>query len=335
MSDKTAAMAPRSEASLPAGWSARGIPFVQIALLALAAAALVILPFAVTGYVLYIANLLLVFVVLCLGLHLVIGETGQFALAHAAFYGIGIYTSGLAGNAFGWPFPLSMLLAGLIAGAVGVVIGAVALRMRDIYLALATFAFGEAMQWVFLNWDRVTGGPNGLRISPARLGAFEILSDKQAYPVVVVMALLMLVLTIIISRSRLGRAFRAVRESEVAAMAMGVPVRRAKIVAFGLSAFYAGVAGSMFATFSTYIHPDSLGFQTTILVLTMVVVGGLGSIAGAVGGAIAFGLISEVLRQTPSYQEIIYGLILIVFMMYAPRGVFAFIRDRMGRAARG
>ena len=335
MSDKTAAMVSRSEASLLAGWSARGIPLAQIALLALTAAALVVLPFVVAGYVLYIANLLLVFVVLCLGLHLVIGETGQFALAHAAFYGIGIYTSGLAGNAFGWPFPLSMLLAGLIAGAVGVVIGAVALRMRDIYLALATFAFGEAMQWVFLNWDQVTGGPNGLRISPARLGAFEILSDRQAYPVVVVMALLMLLLTIMISRSRLGRAFRAVRESEVAAMAMGVPVRRAKITSFGLSAFYAGVAGSMFATFSTYIHPDSLGFQTTILVLTMVVVGGLGSIAGAVGGAIVFGLISEILRQTPSYQEIIYGLILIVFMMYAPRGLFAFIRDKTGRAARG
>ncbi|WP_230532300.1 branched-chain amino acid ABC transporter permease [Microvirga roseola] len=335
MRDKTAAVLPRSEADLP-GLSARSsVPLGRVALLALAVATLALLPFAVTGYVLYIANLLLVFVVLCLGLHLVIGESGQFALAHAAFYGIGIYTSGLAGNAFGWPFPLSMLLAGLVAGAVGVVIGAVALRMRDIYLALATFAFGEAMQWVFLNWDQVTGGPNGLRISPARLGAFEILSDRQAYPVVVVMTVLMLLLTILISRSRLGRSFRAVRESEVAAMAMGIPVRRAKITAFGLSAFFAGVAGSMFATFSTYIHPDSLGFQTTILVLTMIVVGGLGSIAGAVGGAIVFGLISEFLRQTPSYQEIIYGLILIGFMMYAPRGLFAFIRDKVGGGTRG
>ncbi len=335
MSDKTAAMLSRPGTDL-SGWASRGtMPLLHLALLAAGAVALVILPFAVSGYVLYIANVLLVFVVLCLGLHLVIGETGQFALAHAAFYGIGIYTSGLAGNAFGWPFPLSMLLAGLVAGAVGLVIGAIALRMRDIYLALATFAFGEAMQWVFLNWDQVTGGPNGLRISPARLGSFEILSDKQAYPAVVIAALLMLALTIVVSRSRLGRSFRAVRESEVAAMAMGIPVRRTKITAFGLSAFYAGVAGSMFATFSTYIHPDSLGFQTTILVLTMIVVGGLGSIVGAVGGAVVFGLVSEFLRQTPSYQEIIYGLILIAFMMYAPRGLFAFIRDQAGRLTRG
>ena len=115
---------------------------------------------------------------------------------------------------------------------------------------------------------------------------------------------------------------------------MGVPVKAMKLAAFALSAFFAGVAGAMFALYSTYIHPDSLGFQTTILVLTMVVVGGLGSLGGAVGGAIVFGLMSELLRQAPSYQEIIYGLILIVFMMFAPRGLFAFVGDSFKRFAR-
>jgi branched-chain amino acid transport system permease protein len=304
-----------------------------LALVALALVA-VSLPLLTSGYVIYMANLLLTFTVLCLGMHIVIGESGQFSLAQTSFYGIGIYTSGLAGAAFGWPFPLSMLLAGLIAAVIGIVIGAVALRMRDIYLALATFAFGEAMQWIFLNWNSVTGGPNGLRILPARLFGLEIVNDKQAYPIVLVVTLLMIGLTIMISRSRHGRSFRALRESEVAAQAMGVKVQQAKLIAFALSAFYAGVAGSMFALYSTYIHPDSLGFQTTILVLTMVVVGGLGSIGGAIGGAIVFGLISELLRQVPSYQEIIYGLILIVFMMYAPKGLFAFIGDTVGRLKR-
>ncbi len=295
---------------------------------------LVALPFFATGYVVYLANLLLTFTVLCLGMHIVIGEAGQFSLAQAAFYGIGIYTSGLAGNAFGWPFPLSVLAAGLMAGLVGLCIGTIALRMRDIYLALATFAFGEAMQWVFLNWTSVTGGPNGLRILPASLLGFDIITDKQAYPAVLAITLLMIAATVVIARSRLGRAFRAVRESEVAALAMGVPVRTTKLAAFALSAFFAGVAGAMFAIYSTYIHPDSLGFQTTILVLTMVVVGGLGSFVGAIGGAIVFGLISELLRQAPSYQEIIYGLILIVFMMFAPRGLFAFVGDNIKRFAR-
>ncbi|MBR1220570.1 branched-chain amino acid ABC transporter permease [Bradyrhizobium sp. U87765 SZCCT0131] len=299
-----------------------------------AAIALVVLPFVATGYVIYLANLLLTFTVLCLGMHIVIGEAGQFSLAQAAFYGIGIYTSGLAGQIFGWPFPLSILASGLVAGLVGLCIGTIALRMRDIYLALATFAFGEAMQWVFLSWTPVTGGPNGLRIPPATLFGFEIVSDKQAYPVVLAIAVLMIGVTIVISRSRLGRAFRAVRESEIAALAMGVPVKAMKLAAFALSAFFAGVAGAMFALYSTYIHPDSLGFQTTILVLTMVVVGGLGSLGGAVGGAIVFGLMSELLRQAPSYQEIIYGLILIVFMMFAPRGLFAFVGDSFKRFAR-
>jgi branched-chain amino acid transport system permease protein len=293
-------------------------------------AVLAAVPLFGSGYIVYIANLLLVFVVLCLGLHIVIGETGQFALAHAAFYGIGIYTAALVGNIYALPFPLPIAAGGLVAGVIGVVLGAAALRMRDIYLALATFAFGEAMQWVFLNWTVVTGGPNGLSISPATFFGIAIVNDKDAYPFVAVLAVLMVAATLVISRSRLGRSFRAVRDSEIAAMAMGVPVRRTKVTAFALSAVLAGVAGGMFATFSTFIHPDSLGFQTTILVLTMIVVGGLGSIFGAVSGAIFFGLVSELLRQAPQFQEIIYGLILMVFMMYAPRGLFAAAAAKLG-----
>lgn len=303
--------------------------------LLLAAAILIALPFFTTGYVIYLANILLTFTVLCLGLHIVIGEAGQFSLAHAAFYGIGIYVSGILGTKFGVPFPLTMLLGGVVAAILGLVIGMLALRMRDIYLALATFAFGEAMQWVFLNWDSVTNGPNGMRIAPAWFFGRELVTDKDAYPVVVLCALAMIALTILISRARLGRAFRAVRESEVAAQAMGIPVQRAKLLAFSLSAFFAGVAGGMFTLFSTFIHPESLGFSTTMLALTMVVVGGLGSIAGAVGGAIFFGLVSELLRQAPSFQEIAYGAILILFMMYAPKGLFVFLADKLGRAKHG
>ena len=287
----------------------------------LAVAALLALPFLVTGYVVYVANILLVFVVLSLGLNIVVGEAGQFSLSHASFYGAGIYAAGILGRIPDWPLPLTLLLAGAVAGALGLVIGAVALRMRDIYLALSTFAFGEAMQWAFLNWDAVTGGPNGLRIPPARLLGWELLNDKQAYPVVLLTTAAMLVLALAIGRSRLGRAFRAVRESDVAARALGIPVRRVKLIAFALSAFYAGVAGGMFAMFSTYIHPDSLGFQTTITVLTMVVVGGMGSMAGAVLGAVSFGLLSEILRSAPAVQEVSFGLILILFMMFLPGGL--------------
>lgn len=302
-------------------WWDRGVLIAMAAVLA-------VLPFAASGYVLYVVNLLMVFSVLALGMHLVIGETGQFALSHAAFFGIGIYTAGLINNQWQPPFVVSILAGALLAAALGWVIGLLALRMRDIYLALATFAFGEAMQWVFLNWEQVTNGSNGLQMKPAALGGLRLMNDLQAYPFVVAIAALMLWLTVALSRSRLGSSFRAVRESDVAAIAMGVNTRAVKVTSFVLSAAFAGVAGGMYTLFTSFIHPESLGFQTTILILTMVVVGGLGSVRGAVAGAIVFGLASELLRQAPSYQEIIYGGILMLFMMFLPKGMASLFAAR-------
>jgi branched-chain amino acid transport system permease protein len=301
---------------------------------ALIACALVlaVLPFTVSGYILYVVNLLMVFVVLALGMHVVIGEAGQFALSHTAFYGIGIYTAGLINTAWHPPFIVSILAGGLLAAVLGYVIGFLALRMRDIYLALATFAFGEAMQWVFLNWERVTGGSNGMRMQPAELFGLKLTNDLQAYPFVVVLTGLMLWLTIALSRSQYGSALRAVRESDVAAMAMGINVRAMKQSAFAISAAFAGIAGGMYTLFTSFIHPESLGFQATMLILTMVVVGGIGSVRGAVAGAIVFGVISELLRQALSVQEIIYGVILMGFMMFKPKGLFADRQQRQARA---
>lgn len=292
---------------------------------------LVALPFTASGYVLYVVNLLMVFVVLALGMHVVIGEAGQFALSHAAFYGIGIYTAGILNATWHPPFFVSILAGGLLSALLGFLIGYLALRMRDIYLALATFAFGEAMQWVFLSWERVTGGSNGMQMQPAELFGYKLTNDLQAYPFVMVLAGLMLWITVRLARSQYGSSLRAVRESDIAAMAMGINVKAMKQSAFAISAAFAGIAGGMYTLFTSFIHPESLGFQTTILVLTMVVVGGIGSVRGAVAGAIAFGLISELLRQLMSVQEIIYGAILMGFMMFMPKGLFA---DRNRRAAR-
>jgi hypothetical protein len=183
----------------------------HLALLVLLAV-LCVLPFTVTGYVLYVVNLLMVFVVLALGLHVVIGEAGQFALAHTAFYGIGIYTAGLINTTWHPPFVVSILAGGLLSAVLGYVIGFLALRMRDIYLALATFAFGEAMQWVFLNWESVTNGSNGMRMQPAQLFGLTLTNDLQAYPFVIAIAALMLWVTVWLSRSQFGSALRAVRE---------------------------------------------------------------------------------------------------------------------------
>jgi branched-chain amino acid transport system permease protein len=296
--------------------------------LLLALITLCVLPIWASGYVLYIVNLLMVYVVLALGMHVVIGEAGQFALSHTAFYGLGIYTAGLINSTWHLPLVVSVLSAGALAAVLGFLIGFLALRMRDIYLALATFAFGEAMLWVFLNWQSVTGGSNGMRMQPAQWFGFQLTNDLQAYPFVIAWAALMLAITVWLSRSQFGSAMRAVRESEVAALAMGINARFVKLAAFSISAAFAGIAGGMYTLFVSFIHPESLGFQTTILILTMVVVGGMGSVRGALVGAIFFGLLSEVLRQALSIQEIIYGAILMGFMMFKPRGLFVDAKSR-------
>ena len=308
------------------------LTFNHVALL-VALVVLCVLPFTVTGYVLYVVNLLMVYVVLALGMHVVIGEAGQFALSHTAFYGIGIYTAGIINSAWHPPFVVSIFAGGLLSAVIGYIIGLLALRMRDIYLALATFAFGEAMQWVFLNWEGVTGGSNGMRLSPAEFFGLKLTSDLQAYPFLIIVTALMLWLTVALSRSQFGSALRAVRESDVAATAMGVDARAMKQSAFAISGAFAGVAGGMYTLFVSYINPESLGFQTTILVLTMVVVGGIGSVRGAVAGAMTFGIISELLRGAPSVQELIYGVILMGFMMFKPNGLFADRKRRVARAA--
>lgn len=286
---------------------------------------LVCLPIVSSGYAVYIANLLAIYVILALGLNLLIGEAGLFGLAHVAFYGIGIYTAGLLNNLTAFPFFVSIMCGAFLAAIVGFIVGAASLRLRDIYLALSTFAFGEAMQWVFLNWEKVTHGANGLRLSPPHAFGLSIVSGSVAYYIVVSFALAFVALTIIVSRSRFGRAFRAVRESEPAAQAVGINLRMTKIGVFTLSAFYAGAAGGIYTIFASFIHPNSLGFMTTIMILTMIVVGGLGKTGGAIIGALFLGLLSEFLRQALSWQEVIYGLILIIFMMYLPRGLWGLV----------
>lgn len=282
-------------------------------------------------YVLYIANVLLTYAVLAIGLDILLGRAGQFAFAHVAFYGIGIYTTALITNNFGLPFLVGMIAGSILAALVAIVIALPATRLRDVYLALATFAFAEAAQWVFNSWDSLTKGPNGLRIKPADLFGFTIANDRDAFIAVLVVALAAIATTVLIARSSLGRSMRAIRESEHVALASGIDVRRVKIVAFAISGAYAGIAGGMFTLFQSFIHPDTLGFETIVLILTMVVVGGLGTIPGVLLGVLLLGLLPEALRDLRQYQELVYGLILIAAVIFMPRGVWGVVTDIAGR----
>jgi len=279
-------------------------------------------------YVLYVANLLMTYAVLAIGLDILLGRAGQFAFAHIAFYGIGIYTTALITNNTGLPVFVGIAAGGLLAGLVGVIIAIPATRLRDVYLALSTFAFAEAAQWVFNNWDSVTKGPNGLRISPAKLFGHTITDDRQAFFLVLSITLAVIAATVLMNRSKLGRAMSAIGQSEHVAMASGIGVQRVKVTAFAISAVYAGIAGGMFTLYQSFIHPDSLGFDLIVLILTMVVVGGLGTLPGVILGVLLLGLMPEVLRNLREWQELIYGLILILAILFMPRGIWGLITER-------
>ncbi len=295
-----------------------------VALLALLAIGFA-LPALTSEYILHLGNTLMVYAVLALGLDILIGISGQFAFAHAAFFGIGCYTTALLQLHFGVPFIVGMPAGTLLAGVVGLLVGFPATRMRALYLSLATFAFAEAVRWTLASWDSVTGGADGVRISPAEIFGHRIVTEADAFPVVALMLALIIAATAWLARSRLGGEMLAVREAEHVALASGIHVSRVKLTAFVISAVFAGIAGGMFALTHSFVNPEQFNFGTAIVVLSMIVVGGFGSIPGVLAGVVVIGLMPDVLRSVLKsiqvWQELIYGAILMGTMMIMPLGL--------------
>jgi branched-chain amino acid transport system permease protein len=297
-----------------------------------------VLPLFLSQYVLYTGNMLATYAILAIGLDLLLGWTGQFAFAHIAFFGIGIYGTALLENRVGLPFVVSITLAAALSGAIGVLIGFPATRLKAVYLALATYAFAECAQWVFRTWDSVTGGSDGLRFPPPSIFGYVTGNDGRAFPVVVCILALMIAATLYTTRSRLGRHMCAIRDSEHVAAASGIDVRRVKVTAFAISAVFAGVAGGVYTLFQSFVNADVLGATQLITVLTMVVIGGSGSISGVLFGIVVIGLLPEVLRAMPQgllvWQEFLYGAILVGATVFLPRGLWGLVKQVTGVAGR-
>ena len=293
-----------------------------------------VLPQLLPQYFLYLGNVLMMYAVLAIGLNLLLGWAGQFAFAHIAFFGIGAYATVQLQTRADLPFIAAMPLAAVLAGFVGMLIAIPATRLRAVYLALATFAFAEGAQWVFNAWDRVTGGADGLRIKAPELFGYSLGTDPRAFPVMALVLALAIAGTLYVTSSKLGRAMCAIRDSEHAAAASGIDVRMTKIVVFAISAAYAGIAGGMFTMYQSFVNPETFGFAQIVLVLSMIVVGGLGTLPGTLVGVALLGLLPEVMRTAMRsllvWQELVYGLILILAMMYMPRGLWGtFMRNRL------
>lgn len=249
-------------------------------------------------------------IILALGLNLITGFTGQFSLGHAAFMAIGAYTSAILTTNFGMPFAVGILAGAVCAAFFGILIGIPTLRLKGDYLAIATLGFGEIVKTLLLN-NNYVGGASGFNYIPMDTNWTWLF--------------FMVVLTIVIIKnfvnSKSGRACISIREDEIAAEAMGINTTFYKVLAFAVGAFFAGIAGALYAGYLSFITPDVFGFMKSIDILVIVVLGGMGSITGSIVGAAAISVISIALQDIPELRMIIYSVILFVIMVYRPQGI--------------
>ena len=289
-------------------------------------------PWVVPEYWLAQLSFGLIYGIIGLGLMLLAGYTGQFSMGHAAFVGVGAYAQAFLTNA-GLPFPLAMLCAAVLAALVGVVVGLPALRVKGIYLGIATLAFGFIVEEVFARWEKLTGGNAGMHVKAPAIGGWHIDSGEGFYFIALITAVLCTLAILNLLRSATGRAFVAIRDSEISAQSMGIQLARYKTLSFALSAALAGIGGALYAHKMRFLSPDQFSILQSIDLLLLVVIGGLGSVHGAFLGAIFLiampQLISlfkdylpDAIGQAPGLQTVVYGAVLIAFVLFEPLGLY-------------
>lgn len=298
----------------------RGAP----AWLALAAAlgGLAILPWVAPGYVVFTAVLVAVNTIIAVGLNLLTGYTGQISLGHAGFVAIGAYTAGLLMGRLGAPWWTAWPAAGLAAAAFGFLVGLPTLRLTGPYLTIATLGFGIVVHQVLTNWEALSGGRMGLPVPPLAWGPEWLSAQQRLYYLAVASAVFLIWVATNLTRSQVGRAFVALRDSDIAAEVVGVNLTRYKTLAFAVSACYAGVAGAIFAQALRHLEPQSFTLMESILYFAMIVVGGLGSIPGSVIGAVVLTLLPQQLTLLREWVPVIFGTAIILMMVIEPRGLY-------------
>lgn len=290
----------------------------------------VLFPFLMSMYQTSIMTTALMYVVLGLGLNIVVGFGGLLHLGYAAFYAVGAYTYALLYYHFGLSFWICLPLGALFSAVFGFLLGFPILRLRGDYLAIVTLAFGEIVRLVLENWGEFTFGPSGI----SKIARPELFGQKlrlaQATNFTYFIAVALAVLTIIIIRrmesSKMGRAWEAMREDEIASQAMGIDITKAKLTAFSMGAIWAGIMGVLFAAKTTYVSPASFKTWESIIILCVVVIGGMGSIPGVIAGALIFILTPEYLRAFSEYRMLIFGIALVLMMIFRPGGIIPKIR---------
>jgi branched-chain amino acid transport system permease protein len=267
---------------------------------------------------------------------LLTGFTGQISLGHAAFVGVGGYTTAVLITQLNFSFWLALPFAGLVAAVAGLIIGIPSLRVKGLYLCMATLAAQFIFEFIFIHWESVTQGIRGINVPAPTFFGFALNTEKRFYYLTVVVVILAVAFARNLVRSRVGRAFVAIRDRDLAAEIIGISLFRYKLTAFAISSFYAGVAGALWVSFMRIVTPDHFPFHLSIQYLAMVIVGGLGSILGSIFGAVFMIVTPEVLNVVSSalnetipgmgqlfipMKEVVFGGLIVLFLIFEPLGL--------------
>ena len=304
----------------------------QIFWYAALAVLLLAMPWLMPEY--YVSQLVFIWIyaIVSVGLMILVGFTGQVSIGHAAFLAMGAYTEGYL-QQLGWPFALSLTFAALVSGITGIIVGLPALRVKGMYLAIATLAFGFIVEEGITRAESITGGSSGLMLDPLQVFGLAIDSEQSMYYLCLIILVLCVLGVMNLLRSPTGRAFVAIRDSEISAQSMGINLAYYKTTAFAISAAITGIAGALYAHKLRFITPDQFTFLQSIELLIILVVGGVGSIYGAIFGAafwfsvqqfivLAKDWLPPAIAQQTGLQPTVFGIILIAFILFEPMGLY-------------
>ncbi|MFW6145492.1 MAG: branched-chain amino acid ABC transporter permease, partial [bacterium] len=293
---------------------------------------LILLPFIANDYMLYVLNLIGISIIGAIGMNILTGFTGLISLGHAAFIGIGAYGTSILSMKLGLPFILALPAGASISAIFGVIIGIPSLRVKGLYLLVATLAFQIIFEYLLFHLTFITGGREGITVKSASLFGMSFSSEKSFFYLILVLVVLSIIFATNVFRTNVGRAFIAIRDRDIAAELVGINVFKFKLLAFGLSSFYAGIAGGLWAYHVNSISPEHFPLWLSIRYIAMVIIGGLGSRIGAIFGAAFVILIPEVLSAIASLvhldvgvlsslQQIVFGMLIILFLIVEPDGL--------------
>ncbi len=297
------------------------------------AAAVIVIAFSATmawggDYIRFVAVMMMINAIAAMGVNIAMGFAGLVSIGHAGFGAISAYATTLMMVHWGAPYLVALPAGAMLSVIVGILIGIPALRLSPLYIAMVTFGFGQAVQYLAINWIDLTRGPNGITVPPIDFFGVDGTSEVLMLATGLIAAALFW-LSWGIRRTRMGRAFMAIRESPLAAQSVGISLSRYKTIAFAISAFYGGIAGGLYAAASGFVNPDAFTFGVSMSYVAMNVIGGIGSLVGPLIGACILTLLPEFLRAFAEYKEVLTGIVLLAFLVLMPAGLVGLNLSRL------